>query len=96
MSSVRRAFFFEFIFAFFAAYVSKKGTFFCPFDEIEDLSSRIFSRLHDYNLFAKLERKDFLSEIVDFYCVTNKLHPFREGNGRAQLFESLIQDGRFL
>lgn len=22
--------------------------------------------------------------IVDFYCVTNMLHPFREGNGRTQ------------
>lgn len=21
---------------------------------------------------------------MDFYCVTNMLHPFREGNGRAQ------------
>ncbi len=25
-----------------------------------------------------------MEEIVDFYCVTNMLHPFREGNGRTQ------------
>ena len=25
-----------------------------------------------------------MDEIVDFYCVTNDLHPFREGNGRTQ------------
>ena len=26
----------------------------------------------------------FVLEIIDFYCETNKLHPFRKGNGRAQ------------
>lgn len=25
-----------------------------------------------------------MDSIVDFYCVTNMLHPFREGNGRTQ------------
>ena len=35
--------------------ISKKGTRFCPAEEI-----------------------------VDFYCATNELHPFREGNGRSQ------------
>ena len=25
-----------------------------------------------------------MEELVDFYCVTNDLHPFREGNGRTQ------------
>ena len=26
----------------------------------------------------------FIENIVDFYCVSNMLHPFREGNGRTQ------------
>lgn len=26
----------------------------------------------------------FAEEITDFYCTTNYLHPFREGNGRTQ------------
>ena len=26
----------------------------------------------------------FVEEIVDFYCDSNILHPFREGNGRTQ------------
>lgn len=26
----------------------------------------------------------FINNIVDFYCVTNMIHPFREGNGRTQ------------
>ena len=25
-----------------------------------------------------------LKKMTDFYCVTNNLHPFREGNGRTQ------------
>ena len=25
-----------------------------------------------------------MEKIVDFYCATNYLHPFREGNGRTQ------------
>lgn len=31
-----------------------------------------------------MPRNEFVEEIVDFYCVTNELHPFREGNGRTQ------------
>ncbi len=27
---------------------------------------------------------DFVDKMTDFYCVTNNLHPFREGNGRTQ------------
>ena len=31
-----------------------------------------------------MDCNDFVENIVDFYCVTNDLHPFREGNGRVQ------------
>ena len=27
---------------------------------------------------------EFVEELTDFYCSTNYLHPFREGNGRTQ------------
>ena len=64
--------------------ISKKGTRFCPHEEIEDLSNRIFTRLHKCDLFAKLDRKQFIIEVLQFYCITNHLHPFREGNGRTQ------------
>jgi len=64
--------------------ISKKGIHFCQYEEIEDLSSRIFTYLHKHEHFKKLKRKEFLSEIINFYCVTNQLHPFREGNGRTQ------------
>ena len=64
--------------------ISKKGTRFCPFNEIEERAKFIFERLCKRNLFCGLNKSDFISEIVDFYCVTNELHPFREGNGRTQ------------
>ena len=64
--------------------ISKKGTRFCPHDELEELAHRIFFRLYEQELFVNTDRERFVSEIVDFYCLTNQLHPFREGNGRTQ------------
>ena len=64
--------------------ISKKGTDFCPAEEIEPQAARIFNRLKAKNEFKGLPRDEFVNELVDFYCATNYLHPFREGNGRAQ------------
>jgi len=64
--------------------ISKKGTMFIPAENIETQAQLIFRRLQKQNCFRGLPRKDFIEEIVDFYCVTNDLHPFREGNGRTQ------------
>ena len=64
--------------------ISKKGTVFCPAAEIGDRAEQIFKRLKAHNLFINLQKDDFVDEITDFYCETNRLHPFREGNGRTQ------------
>ena len=64
--------------------ISKKGTVFCPAAEIEERAEQIFKRLKAHNLFIHLPKDTFVDEITDFYCVTNALHPFREGNGRTQ------------
>lgn len=64
--------------------ISKKGTKFTPAKEIESYAEQIFRRLKGCNFFKGLSRDEFVEEIVDFYCVTNALHPFREGNGRTQ------------
>lgn len=64
--------------------ISKKGTVFCPAAEIEDRAEKIFKRLKAHNFFMDLPKDGFVDEITDFYCVTNALHPFREGNGRTQ------------
>lgn len=64
--------------------ISKKGTQFCPVDELEELCFNCFCRLEKLNYFKDLSKEKFIEEIVDFYCTTNMLHPFREGNGRTQ------------
>ena len=60
--------------------MSKKGTIFAEAENVENLMSNCFKRLNDKNLFQGLNFDDF----VDFYCVTNMIHPFREGNGGTQ------------
>jgi len=64
--------------------ISKKGTRFCPFDQIEQQAGMLFERLRYEKYFIGLKQGVFVEEITDFYCATNDLHPFREGNGRAQ------------
>lgn len=64
--------------------ISKKGTSFVKADEIENLADACFNRLKSQNFFRGLDIESFIDNIADFYCVTNSLHPFREGNGRAQ------------
>jgi len=64
--------------------ISKKGTVFTSADNIENQGKRIFERLRAENYFLNLDFENFISNIVDLYCVTNMLHPFQEGNGRAQ------------
>lgn len=64
--------------------ISKKGTDFCPASDIEPQAKLIFDRLKSESYFKELPREAFVGEIMDFYCATNYLHPFREGNGRTQ------------
>ena len=47
-------------------------------------SLNCFKRLKAMDFFRGLPFDDFIDEIVDIYCTTNYIHPFREGNGRTQ------------
>ena len=64
--------------------ISKKGTRFTPAKDIEKVAELCFGRLKKQKFFKNLDFDDFVNNIVDFYCDTNMLHPFREGNGRTQ------------
>lgn len=64
--------------------IRKKDTSFCPVGQIEERAGLIFERLKREDFFRNLPKEDFTNQIADFYCVTNALHPFREGNGRTQ------------
>lgn len=61
---------------------AKKGTQFTPAEQIESQAEQIFERLKERRFFKGLLHDAFVTEIVDFYCVDNSLHPFREGDGR--------------
>ena len=64
--------------------LSKKGTSFVKAEMIEEIATACFNRLKKQNYFKGLDKDSFVEEITDFYCVTNNIHPFREGNGRTQ------------
>lgn len=64
--------------------ISKKGTQLTPAEQVGSQAKQIFKRLKEHRFFKGLPRDEFVMEIVDFYCATNSLHPFREGNGRTQ------------
>lgn len=63
--------------------LSKKGTAFVPVEEIEPCATACFKRLQVFQ--AKgLSHRELAEEVADFYHTVNMIHPFREGNGRAQ------------
>ncbi|MBO4495189.1 MAG: Fic family protein [Clostridiales bacterium] len=64
--------------------ISKKGTRFVQPDQIESIAHSIFGLLAEKNYFKNDSFDEFVDDIVDLYIQTNMLHPFREGNGRAQ------------
>lgn len=64
--------------------LSKKGTQFCPAEEIDRVSTAVFHVLAENSYLCGLSREVFLEKLVDLYERTNELHPFREGNGRTQ------------
>ena len=63
--------------------LSKKGTAFVSAVEIEPCADACFKRLADFGS-EGLSHRELAEEIADFYHTVNMLHPFREGNGRAQ------------
>lgn len=59
--------------------ISKKGIRFASANEIQRIADSCFRRLKDNDYFQNLEADTFVDSIVDLYCTTNMLHPFREG-----------------
>ncbi len=64
--------------------MSKKGTNFAQANKIAQLMEACFKRLKDNDCFRNNTFEEFVTNVVDFYQVTNMIHPFREGNGRTQ------------
>ncbi|MBQ3543867.1 MAG: Fic family protein [Lachnospiraceae bacterium] len=71
--------------------ISKKGTVFCEYTELEKIGKLKFQRLKNYNYLRDMSDMDFINELADLYHELNMLHPFREGNGRTlRLFITLL------
>ncbi|UVL59005.1 putative adenosine monophosphate-protein transferase Fic [Pseudomonas sp. B21-035] len=72
--------------------ISKGDTHFCTVNRIEPESVKLFKRLAQENWLENLTRGDLVTACAEHFGDLNMLHPFREGNGRAQriLFEHLI------
>lgn len=72
--------------------ISKGDTRFCNTARIEPEANKIFKVLAQADWFEDLERSALIAGVAQAYGDLNMIHPFREGNGRAQrlLFEHLI------
>jgi len=63
----------------------RKGSqFFMPLVKLELAAANVFKALSDEKYLGGLDRERFIDRLSYFYDQVNYLHPFREGNGRAQ------------
>lgn len=77
--------------------ISKGNTRFCACQFIEREANKLFDDLAKANYFIHYTRDELIKAIAEFYVEINVVHPFREGNGRAQriLFEHIITNTGF-
>ena len=77
--------------------ISKGSTHFCTVPRIEPEAIKLLNRLQKVNWFADFEREALVQACAELYGDLNMVHPFREGNGRAQriFFEHLILNAGF-
>jgi len=74
-----------------------KGSLFCLPQYIETSVVEIFRALRGENFLRDLDREAFVARLAYYLGEVNAVHPFREGNGRAQraFFEQLACDAGF-
>jgi cell filamentation protein len=61
-----------------------KGAMFCLPQYIDSSAAVIFRQLRDEDCLRGLRRNAFVGRLAYYLGEVNALHPFREGNGRAQ------------
>ena len=74
-----------------------KGAMFCLPQYIDSSAAVIFGELRDEDCLRGLRRDAFVGRLAHYLGEVNALHPFREGNGRAQraFFGQLARDAGF-
>ncbi|WP_310195573.1 putative adenosine monophosphate-protein transferase Fic [Pseudomonas hunanensis] len=77
--------------------ISKGDTRFCTVTRIEPESVKILAAMEVEGWFEGYDRAALISAVAESFGDLNMVHPFREGNGRAQriLFEHLILNAGF-
>ncbi len=76
--------------------ISKGGSAFCYPEYIDQEMQTLFDNLKQQNYLQELSADEFAIHVARFLSTLNAIHPFREGNGRAQtsfLFLLADQDG---
>ena len=61
-----------------------KGNLFCLVQNIPSYADSIFTSYYKDCKNTKHDKSQFIDALTNHYADTNALHPFREGNGRAQ------------
>jgi cell filamentation protein len=73
--------------------ISKGGSTFCYPEHIDREMAKLFKALRRTGHLRGMSPQDFAKQAAHFLAELNAIHPFREGNGRAQLtFLTLLAD----
>ena len=77
--------------------ISKGCTRFAHVTRIEAEADKLFRQLEQENYLIGLPRAQFVARLAHYYCELNVIHPFRDGNGRAQrlMFELIAINAGF-
>ncbi len=70
---------------------------FCLPEHIESYGAEVFGQLAEESLLRGLDRNRFVDRLAHYLGDVNALHPFRDGNGRAQraFFAQLASDAGY-
>lgn len=77
--------------------IQKDDTLFCTAERIVPEAEKIFRAMEKASWFTDASKADLVVKVAEAYGDLNVIHPFRDGNGRAQriLFEHIIINAGF-
>lgn len=65
--------------------IAKGGDWFCYPEHIESQMAQLFDKLKSDKFLQNLSSEMFVKQAAKFLSGLNAIHPFRDGNGRAQI-----------